>query len=294
MTVRAVAKEAGPVPRGAFRLAHPEAGPIEALACCLVGGPSQAPATAMAHDLAQSHGASLTAVAAVDPYIRERRSRLKNFCQTVFTNACHDVMRRSAHRAIDDFERQNSDRRVEARRIVRGADWRSLRDAVSGHDLAVAPAWVGIDGLDATPENEVAPALARNAGIPVLRVASLPLDRGKVLFLIDGASQHCRLARVYMNLGLWRTARIVILPIGGGGSSVEVACEERKVLRRHDHNAAVLPPLAADAVPDLEKLTRQFHVAAVDRSLGRSGLFASLRNCAFRAVTSRVPAILFA
>jgi hypothetical protein len=266
--------------------------PIEALGCFLAGGPSQRPATAVAHDVAQAHGASLTALAPVDPFVSDRPSRVRDFCRVVFTNVFHDVMRRSARRAIQDFERQNAERRIGARRIISGAARWSLRAAAAQQTLVVAPAWVGLDGVAATVENEAAAVLARRARIPVLRVASRPLDADKVLLLTDGASRPCRLARTFVKLGLWRKARIVILPVGGNGSSADSACEQRNVLRMHGRNAAVLPPLDGDAIADLETLARQFHVAAVDRRLARNRVFGSPGNRALRAVADRVPAIL--
>ena len=293
MTVQALPQEALALPRAAFPLPVAEPASIEALACFLAGGPSQPPATAVAHELALSHGACLTAMAPVDPYVEERPSRVRKFCRLVFTNVFHDAMRRSARHAIDNFERQNAERRVGARRIVCGAGCRSLRAAVARQNLVVAPAWAGLDGTGVTVENEVACVLARKAGIPVLRVASRPLDRDKVLFLTDGASWHGQPARAFLKLGLWRTARMVILPVGGNGASADIACEQRHVLRMHGRNAAVLPPLDGDATPDLENLARQFHLAAVDRRLGRNRLLDSLGNSALRAVAARVPAILF-
>jgi hypothetical protein len=113
---------------------------INAVACLLVGGPSQRPATAMAHDVAESKSASLTALAGVDPYSPETASCLRDFWRSIFTNTNQNAMRGSARLAIKEFERQNSERRIGARRVALGSNWSSLRAATGEHDLAVVPA----------------------------------------------------------------------------------------------------------------------------------------------------------
>jgi hypothetical protein len=244
----------------------------------------------MSHDVAQSTDACLTAVAAVDPYVPESRSRLRDFRRTVFTNVNHNTMRGSTRLAIEDFERQNSRRRIEARRIVSGAEWRFLRAIMAGHDVAIVPAWVAMDGLLATVEHEIASVLARKTRVPVLRVASTPLHAKSVLFVMDNTSLNGQVRR-YVRLGLWPDARVVILPVGGSsvGDSID---EQRDFLRAHGRNAAVLPPLDLDfEMPDLEDLARQFHVAViVSRSSRR--LFGPAWNKAVRTVAKRVPVIL--
>jgi hypothetical protein len=266
--------------------------PVAEVVCFLVGGPSQAPATTMAHDIAQG-GALLTAVAAVDPYVPERKSRIRRLWRSVFVNISDKAVRSSARRAIDDFERQNANRRIGARRIVPGAEWHLLRGGTA-HQLAVVPAWVTLDGAITDVANEFASVLARRTPAPVLRVACTPLDVRSVLFITDSTFPDTEAVRRYVRLGLWRDARILILPVRDARSSDSEAIDaQRAFLRLHGRNAAILPPLdLVTGMATLDSLVGQTRVAALAQFSRRSSLFSSIWNNVSRAVAERVPVVL--
>lgn len=243
----------------------PHARPVEKVVCLLIGGQAQDAATAVAHDIAAAKGTSLPGLAAVDPYAPKVRSTLREAWRNFVGNVDSDAMRRSARLAIEDFEMQNRRRRVAVNRVVPGDAWGDLIPRMAEHDLAVIPAMVGVDGVPDGIDSEAATTLGNASLVSVLRVTRRPLEVNSILLVVANTAACERLAQGLRRLGLWRDARISILPLDSERASVarNVRSTVDELLADGRHST-LLPSLRLDfEEPDLNWVIGSFQVAVM-------------------------------
>lgn len=258
-------------------------------------------ATATALDFARESGTRLTALASIEPFEPAkptRRSALGDLWRRFHEDVDPSMMRDAACCAVRDFEEQagRESRAKPIDRVEAGGVWSRFVSLVSGHDLAVVPAGVGLDGRWDDFESEAAARLALRSNVPVLRVSRRPLAIDQVLVVIDNTPQCWRLTQTLERVGLWPNAGLVVLPIGCDRPLVEEVVraqiddlERSGGLRR----ARVLSPLSLDfEVADLVDLVSGFQAAVLGQLSNRIGIFGAVRNDAHEVVAKVVPMVL--
>jgi len=274
---------------------------LRSITCCLLGGGTQHAATAAALELARAMGARLTALASIDPF-QPAEPKQPSFLGYLWQGLRDDLdlgaMRDAARCAIEDFEGQvgRAGVSIAILRVDAAGEWPHFCSSVAGHDLAVLPARVGIDGRWDTLEAEAAARLASGFSVPVLRVSRRPLAVERILLVVDNTPPCRRLARTITELGLWSTASLMILPVGCDRPIVEDI-----VRAKADHlgrsarqgRVRVLAPLPLDfEAADLIDLASGFQAAVMGHLSHRIGLFDAVRNDVHEVVASVVPMIL--
>ena len=258
-------------------------------------------ATATALDLARESGTRLTALAGLEPFElakQTRRSALCDFWRRFREDVDPGTMRDAACRAVRNFEEQ-AGRETRAEPIDRaeaGGVWSRFVSLVSGHDLAVVPAGVGLDGRWESFESEAASRLALGSNVPVLRVSRRPLAIDQVLVVVDNAPRCWRLTQTLEQVGLWPNAGLAVLPIGCDRPIVEeVMRAQIDDLERSGspRRTRVLSPLSLDfEVGDLIALVSRFPAAVLGQLSNRIGLFGAVRNDAHEVIAEVVPVVL--
>jgi hypothetical protein len=258
-------------------------------------------ATATALDLDRGSGTRLTALASIDPFEPAKpteRSALRDLWRRLRTDVDPGTVRDAAYCAVRDFEEQaGRERRAKPIDCVEaGGVWSRFISLVSGHDLAVAPAGVGLDGRWEDFESEVAARIVLGSNVPVLRVSRRPLAADQILIVIDNTPQCWRLAQTLEQVCLWPNARLVILPIGCDRPLVEeIVRAQIDYLKRSGgpRRVRVLSSLSLDfEAADLVDLVSSFPAAVLGQLSNRIGIFGAVRNDAHEVVAQVVPMVL--
>lgn len=268
--------------------------------CCLLGGPAQPEATAMALALGSAGGALVTGLsgAGLDPQGWRGPVPVGGAFWAEWLAARSRARRREASaEALQAFQAEAAaapGAQVAARHEEVGAE--ALPWLTAGHDLVVVPAGIGPDGLPAEPATEIAAFLARARVAPVLRVRANPA-RVRAIVVVVGDQPACgALAAALLRLGLWRGAAISLLPVAADlrPRVAAMVAAQAALLRAHGRRATVLRPVELDfEADDLLPTLGRFDLAVMSGLSGRrGGIFDTVRGCAFEATAATVPAIL--
>jgi hypothetical protein len=138
----------------------------------------------MAFEIAATHSARLTAIAAIDPFATVTSSTFSRRLRSLIENVDLTDMRASARSAVEQFESQGREGLIMVSRVIGGPDIRELTAKAAEADLVLVPANVAIDGSWAAIQSEVAEFLARRSHAPILRISRRPLDVRKIILII--------------------------------------------------------------------------------------------------------------
>ncbi len=274
-------------------------GALRRIVCCLVGGASQAEATAQAFDLAGRGGGSLTGLSGAGLEARMWRGPLPvggAFWADWLTSRSRQRIRENCAAALQDFQgRAVATPGVEVAARHEEGQAADLVRTLAGHELVVLPAGMGPHGVECAPGEEIAASLARARLVPVLRVRRKVAEVRSVLIFV-GASPACgMLAAGLLRTGLWPTADVSILPVADYRAGVAAAVEaQAALLRAAGRKVRLLPSLDLEFErQDLQPRLATFDAAVLCcLSTHHGGLFDMVRNCAHEAVADTVPVVL--